>query len=141
MSRLLVYLDADVLVSSFGPGPNERRAKRIISDIRSVVMSDWTRVEVASALSREVRSGRMTASQAADVLTRIDSWASDIATTERSAVDLADAQRLLERFDLKLRAGDALHLAISRRLGAYLATFDNDLASAAKTLGQGLLRG
>jgi predicted nucleic acid-binding protein len=40
----------------------------------------------------------------------------------------------VRRFDLKLRAPDALHLAICRRLQARLVTLDNNLARAARAL-------
>ncbi len=50
------------------------------------------------------------------------------ATSER-------AGRLLERFELGLRAGDALHLAIAQRLGTPLVTLDRRLATAAAAVG------
>jgi predicted nucleic acid-binding protein len=41
----------------------------------------------------------------------------------------------VRRFDLGLRAPDALHLAITRRLDATLVTLDRRLAAAANQLG------
>ena len=41
----------------------------------------------------------------------------------------------VRRFDLALRAPDALHLAIARRLDATLVTLDRRLAAAAGELG------
>ena len=41
----------------------------------------------------------------------------------------------VRRFDLKLRAPDALHAAICRRLGMRLVTLDRRLAAAARALG------
>ncbi len=49
--------------------------------------------------------------------------------------DMATAGRILERFELGLRAGDALHLAIARRLREPLVTFDRRLAAAAEAVG------
>ena len=42
---------------------------------------------------------------------------------------------MLSRFDLPLRAGDALHLAISQHADATLVTYDRLLAVSAKVLG------
>ena len=53
----------------------------------------------------------------------------------------ADGQELLisgfyaRRFDLRLRAPDALHLVIARRLDATLVTLDRRLATAARDMG------
>lgn len=49
--------------------------------------------------------------------------------------DVAEADTLLRRLDLGLRAPDMLHVVIARRLGATLATFDRRMADAARTLG------
>ena len=45
------------------------------------------------------------------------------------------AYAYVRRFDLRLRALDALHLAIARRVDATLITLDRRLASAARELG------
>ena len=79
--------------------------------------------------------------EARAIVGRIDTWLQDRREVRVEDADIDAATRLLERFDLKLRTGDALHLAISRRLNAHLATFDNDLASAAEAVGQRLVRG
>lgn len=42
---------------------------------------------------------------------------------------------MLGRFDLNLRAGDALHLAICRHAGATLLTYDRLLLGAASAFG------
>ena len=41
----------------------------------------------------------------------------------------------VRRFDLALRAPDALHLAVARRLDATLVTLDRRLTAAARELG------
>jgi uncharacterized protein len=45
------------------------------------------------------------------------------------------ANTYVRRFKLKLRAPDALHAAICRRLELQLATLDRRLAAAARALG------
>ena len=50
--------------------------------------------------------------------------------------DFLAAARMMERFDLGLRAGDALHVAIAQQAGAArLVTLDKVLARAAESLG------
>jgi hypothetical protein len=52
-----------------------------------------------------------------------------------TASDARPADIYARRFDLGLRAPDALHLAIARRLDATLVTLDRRLATAARELG------
>jgi hypothetical protein len=51
------------------------------------------------------------------------------------ASDARLAYIYVRRFDLRLRAPDALHLAIARRLDVPLVTLDRRLAAAARELG------
>jgi predicted nucleic acid-binding protein len=48
--------------------------------------------------------------------------------------DHSHARRLL-RDDVRLRASDALHVAVALRCGYRLATLDADMAAAARGLG------
>jgi len=52
-----------------------------------------------------------------------------------STADVAEASSVLRRFDLVIRTPDALHLAMARRVGAELVTFDERMADAARMLG------
>jgi uncharacterized protein len=54
---------------------------------------------------------------------------------EVHAVDVRLAGIYVRRFDLGLRAPDAVHIAIARRLDATLVTLDRRLAAAARELG------
>jgi predicted nucleic acid-binding protein len=49
--------------------------------------------------------------------------------------DIRAADIFLRRLDLNLRTPDAIHIAIARRLGAELATFDVRMAESAEALG------
>jgi predicted nucleic acid-binding protein len=99
-------------------------------------ISDWTRVEVASALALKVRSGQLSVDQSRSVRALIDTWTGDsldVIAVERSTFEQAGL--LLERPGDGLRAGDALHLAIARQAGHSLVTLDRTLAAAARASG------
>jgi predicted nucleic acid-binding protein len=69
-----------------------------------------------------------------------DSWLSRAAT--RVAIvssDVSTAEAFLRRLELNLRTPDALNIAVTTRLHASLATFDNKMALAARKLGLEIL--
>ena len=99
-------------------------------------VSDFAAAEVASALSRLVRSGRLQASDGAVCLSDFDVWrAAMTKPAEMHAVDVRVAGSYVRQFDLAQRVPDALHLAITRRLDLVLVTLDRRLVAAAKELG------
>ena len=51
------------------------------------------------------------------------------------AQDIRYAETLLRRFEFKMHAPDALHIALTRRASLPLATFDQKMATCAKALG------
>ena len=80
-----------------------------------LIVSDFAAAEVASALSRLVRMDRLTTTEAAERLADFDDWRAG--ATELADMDAHDcrlANTYVRRFDLKLRAPDALHAAICR---------------------------
>ena len=103
---------------------------------QELLVSDFAAAEVASALSRLVRMGRLHASDGAARLTDFDVWrAAMTMPAEISGVDVRLCGVYVRRFDLALRAPDALHLAVVRRLDAALVTIDWRMAAAARELG------
>jgi uncharacterized protein len=58
-----------------------------------------------------------------------------VSPADLHAADARLACAYVRHFDLMLRAPDALHLAIARRLDATLVTFDQRMARAAAALG------
>jgi predicted nucleic acid-binding protein len=132
-----LYLDASVLVPTITEEPSSAAVDAIIlANSGELIVSEYAAAEVASALSRLVRMGRLDEPDAKGRLSDFDEW-------RTSGTDLADfgahdcrlANRYAHRFELKLRAPDTLHLAICRRLGFQLATLDRRLAAAAREVG------
>ncbi len=93
-------------------------------------------MEVASALSSLTGMRALAPEMAVQHLADFDVWRS--AFTIDVALQLADfrlASLFIRRFDLGLRATDALHAAICRGGGHRWVTLDARLAAAAETLG------
>jgi predicted nucleic acid-binding protein len=116
------------------------RADRRVDAFMSIVQQDlwvshFAAAEVASALSRLVRIGRLQATDGAACLSDFDVWRAAMTRhAEIHAVDVRLAAAYVRRFDLALRAPDALHLAIARRLDIALITLDRRMMAAASEL-------
>jgi len=101
-----------------------------------LVISEFAAAEVASGMSRLVRTRLITGDLATRRLAIFDAWRADEAQTiDIEGADVRAASTIVRRFELMLRAPDALHIAVCRRLDARLATLDVRLAGAANTLG------
>jgi hypothetical protein len=134
---LNTYLDASVLLPTLIAEPATEAVYDCLgADDHELLISDFAAAEVASALSRLVRMALLTDADASARLADFDAWRAAIS----SPVDIAESDARLayiyaRHFDLGLRAPDALHLAIARRLNATLVTLDRRLATAARQLG------
>jgi hypothetical protein len=128
------YLDPSVLLPTLIAEPATEAVYDYLSaDSRQLLISDFAAAEVASAL---VRLALLTDADASARLADLDAWRAAMS----SPVDIAASDARLaciyaRRFDLGLRAPDALHLAIARRLDATLVTLDRRLTTAAHELG------
>jgi predicted nucleic acid-binding protein len=134
---LNLYLDASVLMPAVIEEPSSSAVRELFRNRPDdLSVGDFAAAEVASALSRLVRMERLTATEGAERLADFDEWR--VSATEVAEMDAHDcrlANTYVRRFDLKLRAKDALHAAICRRLELQLATLDRRLAAAARVLG------
>jgi predicted nucleic acid-binding protein len=136
-----VYLDASVLVSLFVPDANSQRAFRTLrrtSD--SVVVSDFAAAEFASAIAKRVRMTQTTRADALSAFLAFDAWSANCAqSAELTTQDISDCVHYLRRLDHPLRAPDAIHVAIAKRCGAKLFTFDASQRAFAKRQGLDVL--
>jgi uncharacterized protein len=132
-----VYPDASVLVALFTNDRFTPRARAFLTThIPTQVVSDFASAEFASAISRRVRTKDLTAVEARIAFTSFDSWlARSTQHVDTKTPDIAAAASVLRRLDLNLRTPDAINIAVADRLGATLATFDEKMATAARTLG------
>jgi predicted nucleic acid-binding protein len=134
---LSTYLDASVLLPTLIAEPATAAVYDCLgADGRELLISDFAAAEVASALSRLVRVALLTGADASARLADFDAWRAAMSSpVDIRASDARLAYTYARHFDLGLRAPDALHLAIARRLDATLVTLDRRLVTAARELG------
>lgn len=131
------YLDASVLLPILIDEPASATVDAyLLAGGQEFLVGDFAAAEVASALSRLLRMGSLTVADASARLTDFDVWRAAMSVpVDVHASDVRLANAFVRRFDLMLRAPDALHVATVRRLDVSLATLDRRLAVAARQLG------
>ena len=132
-----VYLDASVLLPTIIQEPGSEAVERFLARIdEGLVISEFAAAEAASGLSRLVRTHLIASDAAVRRLAIFDAWRADESQSiDIEGGDVRAAGAIVRRFELMLRAPDALHIAICRRLDARLVTLDIRLAEAADKLG------
>jgi len=133
----MLYLDTAIVLTLFVREPmSESVGKWVASRRQPLAFSDWGLTECASALGIRLRRGELDADSAIRAYRAVATFANESCELIACAGHhQAEAQRLLTRFDLPLRAGDALHLAMSQHAQATLVTFDKQFVAAAKAIG------
>ena len=131
------YIDTSVLLPTLiAEASTEAVYNYLGTANQELLISDFGAAEVASALSRLVRMLTLTGEDASARLADFDAWRAAMSSpVDIQPVDARLAYIFVRRFELQLRAPDALHLAIVRRLDATLVTLDRRLAAAARELG------
>ncbi len=131
------YLDASTILPTLIEEAASAAVDRFIAETdEPLVISEFAAAEVASALSRLVRTGLLDRDDAAARLADFDAWrAASADDLDLQASDVRLANVFVRRFDLMLRAPDALHVAACRRADFLLVTLDQRLAAAAGELG------
>ena len=135
----MLYFDTSFIVPLLRPEPNSIAVSAFLSELQpgQLSVSQWTRVEIFSALAREVRIRALPAEDASEAIVRFDDMVRRAFTVLLpDQADFATAARYVSRFETNLRAGDALHLAIAaNRDASTIYTLDKGLISAGKILG------
>jgi len=133
----LIYLDTSVLGAVFFREP---RAAELVAWLQrrrkqGLTISAWTLTEMASVGGIKQRTGAIDAAERQQALANFQRFASaHFGLVEIEPVDFRAAAVFIET-PLALRAGDALHLAVARRVGARLASLDRRLCEAADAAG------
>ncbi len=135
----MLYFDTSFLVPLVLP---ETTSDRIAAFIRKLnldelAVSHWTRVEFSSLIAREVRMDGLDARAAARADARFEVMVDNSFTVLLPiADDFSLAKQYLGRFETRLRAGDAFHLAIaSNHRAETIYSLDKTLLDAGTRLG------
>jgi uncharacterized protein len=132
-----IYLDASVILSNLVEEPASPAVRQyLLVSGQQLLISDFAAAEVASGLSRLVRMQLLDRSDAIARLEDFDVWRAAISSqVDVHSSDVRLACAYVRRFELRLRAPDALNLAIARRLDVALVTLDGRMAAAARSIG------
>lgn len=138
----MIYVDTSALLPVF---IREAKSEAVIAWLESsgerLAISEWSLVEFASAAAIKVRTGQTAASLAKQAAARFQGFAQKHCTVAvpgraefRRAAEMAADQ------DLKLRAGDALHLAIAGSLNVQgILSLDDAMTESARSLGMNVV--
>lgn len=132
-----IYLDASMLVALLQEKNGSKAAVEIVEAAdRILIVSEFARGEVASAMSRLVRMKQIAKEAALERIEALDEW---IATAAQpiptEASDIRLASHYVRRLDLGLRMPDAIHLASAQARNLTLATLDEGMIRVARELG------
>ena len=134
----MVYIDTSALVPAFIREPkSEAVLAWLETSGEGLVVSEWSITEFSSAAAIKVRTGAIVAAMAKQARARFLGFARDhcsIAVPQRA--EFRRAAELAGDTNLKLRAGDALHLAIAEASKVQgILCLDETMSAGAKTMG------
>lgn len=130
----MLYLDTSLLVSAVFDEDATKEVQQWLRTIDDVLaISDWTIVEFASAIEGRTRGGQMLVEQrdAANRWFRALTFGmAELLPVDRFAFRRAAA--IVATPGIRVRAADALHLAVAEASGAKVCTLDKSQAEAAR---------
>jgi uncharacterized protein len=130
------YLDTNTIIGLLTADPLTARVNAALRQgFGELIVSDFAAAEFAGVIGRKLRTGIIARQYALDALTALDQLSLRVSRVASEAGDILRAGAFLRRFDLPLQTPDAIHIAITHRVGATLVTFDRRMAAAARTLG------
>ena len=134
----MIYLDTSFLTPLFREEATSSKVAAFLTrqSVGTLVVSKWTSVEFASLVSRDVRMSALSVAQGRRQITEFEAMVADaLILLMPTANDFTLAQQYVANFSTKLRAPDALHLAVAHNNGAeFIATLDDGMLFAAKKL-------
>ena len=134
----MLYLDTSLVVTALTNEQTTRDIQIWLDRQHSdqLAISNWTITEVSSALSMKVRTKEFTAAERDRAATKFDNLRStNFKLLAVTPAHFWTAARFAARYELGLRASDALHLAIAAQYQATLFSLDRRLIKAGPSLG------
>lgn len=132
-----IYLDASALVKLFVPEPESEALNQALIGATDVILCDLALTEMASALGRRTREGRLPLGESRRLYREAENLAASCDRVELTPPIHRRAERLLlSSLDVPLRTLDALHVAAALDAEvATLVTYDPRLRRAAASQG------
>jgi predicted nucleic acid-binding protein len=132
-----IYLDASALVKLFVPEPESDTLNQALVGSEDVILSELALTEMAAALGRRTREGRLTLAESRRLYREATKLAASCRRAELTPPIHRRAERLLlTSKEVPLRALDALHVALALDAeAATLVTYDPRLRDAAASQG------
>ena len=141
----MVYLDTSFVAPLVIAENSSDAVEAFVLKVKpgELTTSMWTQVELSSLVSRKIRMGDLSDSQAEVVRREFDRVLGEsFEILAPTAADFAAAAKYLESPKTGLRAGDALHLAIAANHRAKrILTLDEGFLEAGKSLKLPVTRG
>ena len=131
---MIAYPDTSVLVAALTTDKQTERALRWLRGDPALLTSTWTLAEFSSALALQRRQGRIDSNGTAAAEDMLDFMVRSVPPKPVLPDDVIEARRIVRELGF-LRAPDALHLVICRRLGTAMASLDNKLNEGAVAVG------
>jgi predicted nucleic acid-binding protein len=131
---LSAYVDTSVLAAYYFPERSSSVVDAMLRRLSPPTISPLVEVELHSAISQKLRARQIDAAMATRVVVQFRSHVAD-GLYERVAIgarEYALASEWIARFEVSLRALDALHLAAASTHHLRLLTADQALAKAAE---------
>ena len=130
------YLDTNAVIGLLTADPLTPRVTALLRQVAGpMIVSDFTAAEFAGVIGRKMRTGVIPRQYALDALAALDQFSLRVSRIALEPSDVPCADGFLRRLNLPLLVADAIHIAIAQRLGATLVTFDQRMASMARTIG------
>jgi predicted nucleic acid-binding protein len=133
----MLYLDTSLIVSFISNETSTPIVQRWLQhQFNELAISHWTITELSSAMSIKLRRGEITANLRDEALGKFDEFrVVNLTLLPVKSAHFGAAASFADRYDLGVRANDALHLAIAADRGATVCTLDRRLAAAGPALG------
>lgn len=137
------YLDTSAVVAFLAKEAMADDIARTLARVGKggVFISLWCITEFSAALTFKLNNNTLTPEDRLQILTAFrEAQEENLIVLDIDADDFERAAIYANQKDLRLRGGDALHLAVAARHNLPILTLDRRMAGAAETLGLGLVR-
>ncbi len=133
----MVYLDTSILAPYYCPEPLSDGVEKIIMNLDRPCISSLTEVELASAISRKIREGNLSAEDGNKIVNRFQIHLKEalyrLITVEERHYQTAKVWIL--QFAVPLRTLDAIHLAVAAEDNLTILSADKQLVTSARHFG------